>query len=196
MSDGILTHERSPKNPALGRWTWFICWNATNDNNNKEPTNCLWISFFALTLFLTDMPSTSRILPLVHPSNLQITSRGRVIFNILPAGQMESLNDVTSYVSFLSPEYLNGAGKMCTFVESDIEKVTSLIYDFNCSRTERKLEWKTDRFLLILDGLLAPISKTNARTSIEQQQHRLSTKRHRKSARLVIVHRMRECFQS
>lgn len=70
------------------------------------------------------MPSTSRILPLVHPSNLQITSRGRVIFNILPAGQMESLNDVTSYISFLSPEYLNGAGKMCAFVESDIEKVT------------------------------------------------------------------------
>lgn len=92
-------------------------------NDEQQLIICGLFPSVTFSSFCTDMPSTSRILPLVHPSNLQITSRGRVIFNILPVGQMESLNDVTSYISFLSPEYLNGVGKMCGFVEADIEKV-------------------------------------------------------------------------
>lgn len=71
----------------------------------------------------TDTSVTNRIIPLVHPSNLQITSRGRVVFSILPSGQMNSLNDITSYISFLPPEYLNNIGKKITFIESDVEKV-------------------------------------------------------------------------
>lgn len=81
----------------------------------------LFIFFFN---FITDTSSTTRILPLVHPSNLQITSRGRVVFNILRSGQMGgSLNDVTSYISFLPPEYLSSIGKKIAFIESDVEKV-------------------------------------------------------------------------
>lgn len=83
--------------------------------------------FYYPTLFL-DTPSTTKILPLVHPSSLQITSRGRVVFNIMPSGQMGAPNDVTSYISFLSPEYLNSIGKKITFVESDIEKVTGFYF--------------------------------------------------------------------
>lgn len=79
--------------------------------------------FHSLFFSVTDTPSVSRILPLVHPSNLQITSRGRVVFNALPSTQMDSFGDVTSYISFLSPEYLNSVGKKLTFVESDVEKV-------------------------------------------------------------------------
>lgn len=84
-------------------------------------------------MIISDTPSTAKILPLVHPSSLQITSRGRVVFNIMPSGQMSSLNDVTSYISFLSPEYLNSIGKKITFVESDIEKVTNVVHTQNSS---------------------------------------------------------------
>lgn len=80
--------------------------------------------FLILCFSTIDTSSTTRILPLVHPSNLQITSRGRVVFNILPSGQMDGpLNDVTSYMSFLPPEYLSSIGKKITFIESDVEKV-------------------------------------------------------------------------
>lgn len=86
--------------------------------------------------FSPDTSSTTRILPLVHPSNLQITSRGRVVFNIMPSSRMSSLNDVTSYISFLPPEYLNSLGKKITFIESDIEKVLLpikfIIYTYVC----------------------------------------------------------------
>lgn len=70
-----------------------------------------------------DTSTTNRIIPLVHPSILQITSRGRVVFRILPSGQMNSMNSITSYISFLPPEYLNNIGKKITFIESDVEKV-------------------------------------------------------------------------
>lgn len=73
----------------------------------------------------SDTSSTTRIIPLVHPSNLQITSRGRVVFNILPSGRMGSLNNVTSYISYLPPEYLINLGKKITFIESDMEKVSA-----------------------------------------------------------------------
>lgn len=37
---------------------------------------------------------------------------------------MGTLNDVTSYISYLPPEYLISLGKKITFVESDMEKVS------------------------------------------------------------------------
>ncbi|KAG4070549.1 hypothetical protein HA402_001215 [Bradysia odoriphaga] len=74
---------------------------------------------------MMNTPSTNRLLPLVNLTNLQITSRGRVVFNVMPAGQMNSDNDVTPFsdTSFLSPEYLNNIGKKTSFSESDIEKM-------------------------------------------------------------------------
>lgn len=86
------------------------------------------ISFF---LFSPDIFNTNRIIPLIHPSILQITSRGRVIFSILPSGQMNSLNDITTHISFLPPEYLNNIGKKVSFNESDVEKVRPLFFNFN-----------------------------------------------------------------
>ncbi|XP_059612240.1 uncharacterized protein LOC132258783 isoform X2 [Phlebotomus argentipes] len=78
-------------------------------------------------LFLADTPSTSRILPLVTPTTLQITSRGRVAFNIIPAGQTiaHELGRMAGgdAVKHLAPEFLSSVGKKITFSESDIEKM-------------------------------------------------------------------------
>ncbi|XP_055676578.1 uncharacterized protein LOC129785936 [Lutzomyia longipalpis] len=78
-------------------------------------------------LFLADTPSTSRILPLVTPTSLQITSRGRVAFNIIPAGQTiaHELGRMAygDAVKYLAPEFLTVMGKKFTFSESDIEKM-------------------------------------------------------------------------
>ncbi|KAJ6638107.1 hypothetical protein Bhyg_10840 [Pseudolycoriella hygida] len=72
-----------------------------------------------------DTPSTNRLLPLVNLTNLQITSRGRVVYNVIAAGQMNSDNNFASFTDtrFLSPEYLNSLGKKTSFSESDIEKM-------------------------------------------------------------------------
>lgn len=40
---------------------------------------------------------------------------------------MNSLNNITSYISFLPPEYLNNIGKKITFIESDVEKVHFIV---------------------------------------------------------------------
>lgn len=86
--------------------------------------------------FFTDTPSTSRILPLVTPNSLQITSRGRVAFNIIPVGQLGIYKTPTTsgdvIMDFLSPEFVQTLAtqthqRSATFSESDIEKVT-LIY--------------------------------------------------------------------
>ncbi|GAB0090488.1 FERM domain [Sergentomyia squamirostris] len=78
-------------------------------------------------LFLADTPSTSRILPLVTPTSLQITSRGRVAFSIIPAGQTiaHDLGRMAygDAVKHLAPEFLTSSGKKITFSESDIEKM-------------------------------------------------------------------------
>lgn len=84
-----------------------------------------------------DTPSTNRILPLVTASSLQITSRGRVAFNIIPVSQLGKykLEQQTSgngqtkpqsnhiIMDFLSPEFVQSIGQRTTFSESDIEKV-------------------------------------------------------------------------
>lgn len=43
---------------------------------------------------------------------------------------MNPANDVASYISFLSPEYLSSIGKKIMFVESDIEKVFIIVCRF------------------------------------------------------------------
>lgn len=95
-----------------------------------------WLFMFKKKLFikLSDTPSTNRLLPLVNLTNLQITSRGRVVFNVMPAGQMNTDNGVTPFsdTSFLSPEYLNNIGKKTSFSESDIEKVKYTQLSLNC----------------------------------------------------------------
>lgn len=95
----------------------------------------LQLTKFPISIFfILDTPSTNRLLPLVNLSNLQITSRGRVVFNVIPAGQMNSDNGVTPFsdTSFLSPEYLSSVGKKTSFSESDIEKVKYTQLSLNC----------------------------------------------------------------
>ncbi|XP_055377864.1 uncharacterized protein LOC129609770 [Condylostylus longicornis] len=83
-------------------------------------------------LFLSDTPSTTKVLPLVKASTIQITSRGRIVFRLTSTSQYccppnEALThseskhfDITSH---LSPEYLNSIGKKITFLETDVEKM-------------------------------------------------------------------------
>lgn len=102
-----------------------------------------------------DTPSTNRILPLVRPSSLQITSRGRVALNITTLEQMNSYHgtsstssspnhemlqnlpknsEIKSYsevINYLSPEYVACIGKNANFSESDIEKVSFFFFCFN-----------------------------------------------------------------
>ncbi|EAT36556.1 AAEL011365-PA [Aedes aegypti] len=88
-----------------------------------------------------DTPSITKVRPLISPTGLQITTRGRVVFNIVPVSQ--PLTEVVaaavasgtnaaagelmppSYInlkSYLSPEYVNCLGKKPNFSESDVEK--------------------------------------------------------------------------
>ncbi|XP_053681539.1 uncharacterized protein LOC128732319 [Sabethes cyaneus] len=96
-------------------------------------------------LFLADTPSITKVRPLISPTGLQITSRGRVVFNLVsvqqplvqegtagggvppgtgggggPASGGGALLDMKSY---LSPEYVNSLGKKINFSESDVEKM-------------------------------------------------------------------------
>ncbi|XP_055524142.1 uncharacterized protein LOC129717898 isoform X2 [Wyeomyia smithii] len=97
-------------------------------------------------LFLADTPSITKVRPLISPTGLQITSRGRVVFNLVsvqqplvqegagppqasaPAGGAGpgggggsgAFLDMKSY---LSPEYLSSLGKKINFSESDVEKM-------------------------------------------------------------------------
>uniref|UniRef100_A0A8W7PVH9 KIND domain-containing protein n=1 Tax=Anopheles coluzzii TaxID=1518534 RepID=A0A8W7PVH9_ANOCL len=87
-------------------------------------------------LFLGETPSISKVRPLITPASLQISSRGRVVFSIVPATggvggqQHEQGRDAgaapdydTSEEPFLSPEYINSLGKNVQFSESDVEKM-------------------------------------------------------------------------
>uniref|UniRef100_A0A182YEW7 Uncharacterized protein n=1 Tax=Anopheles stephensi TaxID=30069 RepID=A0A182YEW7_ANOST len=77
-------------------------------------------------------PSISKVRPLITPASLQISSRGRVVFSIVPAttgGQQQQQQqhqqdalDITEE-AFLSPEYINSLGKTIQFSESDVEKM-------------------------------------------------------------------------
>uniref|UniRef100_A0A182I9G9 Uncharacterized protein n=2 Tax=Anopheles arabiensis TaxID=7173 RepID=A0A182I9G9_ANOAR len=83
-------------------------------------------------------PSISKVRPLITPASLQISSRGRVVFSIVPAtggvgGQQQQHEQGrnasaapdfgTSEEPFLSPEYINSLGKNVQFSESDVEKM-------------------------------------------------------------------------
>ncbi|XP_055617175.1 uncharacterized protein LOC129762698 isoform X2 [Toxorhynchites rutilus septentrionalis] len=89
-------------------------------------------------LFLADTPSITKVRPLISPTGLQITPRGKVIFSIVSVSQPlvegsgggggapPSASPPTPYFStksFLSPEYVNSLGKKINFSESDIEKM-------------------------------------------------------------------------
>uniref|UniRef100_A0A182W496 Uncharacterized protein n=1 Tax=Anopheles minimus TaxID=112268 RepID=A0A182W496_9DIPT len=85
-----------------------------------------------------ETPSISKVRPLITPASLQISSRGRVVFSIVPAtgGQHQQQHhhqtrepsagqeapDATEE-PFLSPEYINSLGKTIQFSESDVEKM-------------------------------------------------------------------------
>lgn len=88
----------------------------------------IFVFFFPyLFSIYADTPLTSRIIPVVNPSSLQITSLGRVAFELIPIyGQMNTFSNITTtstLLNFISPEYLNSIKKNITFTESDIEKV-------------------------------------------------------------------------
>ncbi|XP_055599161.1 uncharacterized protein LOC129748529 [Uranotaenia lowii] len=88
-------------------------------------------------LFLADTPSIGKVRPLITPTGLQITSRGRVVFGIVSAaaaggnghgGPLPKAADSQPALSgqqkaFLSPEYINCLGKKINFSESDVEKM-------------------------------------------------------------------------
>uniref|UniRef100_A0A182PLK0 Protein kinase domain-containing protein n=1 Tax=Anopheles epiroticus TaxID=199890 RepID=A0A182PLK0_9DIPT len=72
-------------------------------------------------------PSISKVRPLITPASLQISSRGRVVFSIVPAPQQQHQEvgqDADGPAEpFLSPEYINSLGKNVQFSESDVEKM-------------------------------------------------------------------------
>uniref|UniRef100_A0A182JG05 FERM and PDZ domain-containing protein 2 n=1 Tax=Anopheles atroparvus TaxID=41427 RepID=A0A182JG05_ANOAO len=84
-------------------------------------------------LFLGETPSITKVRPLITPATLQISSRGRVVFSLIPAvrpspvpepwagGQGAEVSEQES--PFLSPEYINSLGKGVQFNESDVEKM-------------------------------------------------------------------------
>ncbi|KFB41968.1 AGAP013042-PA-like protein [Anopheles sinensis] len=84
-------------------------------------------------------PHAELFRPLITPATLQISSRGRVVFSIIPAvrpapgdgcwtaatpaegGQGWEVSEQEA--AFLSPEYLNSLGKGVQYNESDVEKM-------------------------------------------------------------------------
>uniref|UniRef100_A0A182FIW8 Uncharacterized protein n=1 Tax=Anopheles albimanus TaxID=7167 RepID=A0A182FIW8_ANOAL len=79
-------------------------------------------------LFLGDAPSIAKVQPLITPTSLQLSSRGRVVFSIFPACHVPSSSSGTDsaaedLLQYLSPEYHNSSRKHLQFSESDIEKM-------------------------------------------------------------------------
>ncbi|XP_050099570.1 uncharacterized protein LOC126579900 [Anopheles aquasalis] len=80
-------------------------------------------------LFLGDAPSIAKVQPLITPTSLQLSSRGRVVFSIFPAYHAPSSSSGTDQnvaeelLQYLSPEYHNSRSKHLQFNESDVEKM-------------------------------------------------------------------------
>uniref|UniRef100_A0A182TQR1 Uncharacterized protein n=1 Tax=Anopheles melas TaxID=34690 RepID=A0A182TQR1_9DIPT len=100
-----------------------------------------------------ETPSISKVRPLITPASLQISSRGRVVFSIVPAtgvgGQQQQHEQGqnasappdfgTSEEPFLSPEYINSLGKNVQFSESDVEKVrTARPFAGRCKKCRKR----------------------------------------------------------
>lgn len=71
-------------------------------------------------LLFPDAPSINRVLPVVTPNNLYISSRGRVVFGLLTVDKYTK--DMEEYLSDEFRQFI--AGKQVKFTESDIEKVS------------------------------------------------------------------------
>nr|XP_029710300.1 uncharacterized protein LOC115256180 [Aedes albopictus] len=121
----------------------------TTNAKHRRHIPCITPSNFPLiSLYSADTPSITKVRPLISPTGLQITTRGRVVFNIVPvsqpltevvaaamstgsaaavaAGENHPVLMPPSYVnlkSYLSPEYVNCLGKKPNFSESDVEKM-------------------------------------------------------------------------
>lgn len=123
---------------------------------SKLPSQFLILEAQWFLFLFSDTPSTLRILPLVRPSTIQITSRGRVVFIVTTTlgtaslGQLDKFNDVDAspchdITAHLAPEFLSTIDKKVAFAESDIEKVSSRL---SC------VEWHLQRVGARMNGRL------------------------------------------
>lgn len=78
------------------------------------------INKYLLYIIIPDAPSINRVLPVVTPNNLYISSRGRVVFGLLTVDKYTK--DMEEYLSDEFRQFI--AGKQVKFTESDIEKVS------------------------------------------------------------------------
>lgn len=101
--------------------------------------------FFSSSFFVpphsdpADNPTTNRRVPLIYPHTLQITARGRVVYQLDPhsAGNNSTSDDDSGgrnaqsqekATAYLAPEYRtmgNAEDQRTRFTESDIEKVSA-----------------------------------------------------------------------
>lgn len=82
----------------------------------------------SFSLFFSDAPTINKVLPIITPNNLHITSRGRIVYGLLSIDKYT--NDIKEY---LSPEFIRFiTNKDVKFSESDIEKVSAFFFSFFC----------------------------------------------------------------
>lgn len=88
-----------------------------------EFINKLFMIYYYYYYYFPDAPSINRVLPVVTPNNLYISSRGRVVFGLLTVDKYTK--DMEEYLSDEFRQFI--AGKQVKFTESDIEKVSQMV---------------------------------------------------------------------